>query len=802
MKTRLRILLLLHVVITFAINDTRLSAQPKVSYLKDPAKAPREHFVDMQHLLLDVTFNPEKAKVIATVTHTFSPKRDNLKSLFLDGIRIKIKTATLNGKPVTFQSSDNGVVFTFAQKLQRDKQYQLKIDYEATPRKGIYFIGWNDPNNISRKQIWTQGQAIDHRHWIPMYDGLNDKVITEMRITFDKKYQVIANGKLLNKKEKEQNAIWHYKLEKQHPSYLMMLAIGNYDMHLMKSPSGVHLQQWFYPDHKDRVEWTYRYSEEMMEFMEQETGVPYAWGKTYSNVPVQEFMYGAMENTSATIFGDFLTADRRGFTDRNYIGVNTHELAHQWFGDLVTASSGAHHWLQESFATYYPMIFGKQIFGDDYYNWEKRKNINSAIAAGKVDDYPVAHSRGGRARVYPKGAVVLDMLRYVTGDITFKKAIQHYLKNNAYDNATTNDLLASFHKVSGMSLDWFFDQWLYRGGEPEYTVSYRSITEKSKTFTEVEVLQTHERNETVGLFSMPVWFEVHYNNGSKTREQHWIKNEREIIKIANKENREIAFVLFDADNAILKKLNFKKEVSELLAQAQYAPNIMSRYDAMKALEKVPFATKNQVYKHIFKNEKFHLLRSEVIQQLIAASLKNTNTKPPTQLIDKALTDSDMQVRKATVLALKNINAPQEKILMSYFTDDNTSYETLIKSLELLVAYNPNNTQKYLDHSKHILGINGLNFRIKWLETAIDADINVAKYTEELIHYSSISYDFLTRVNAFEALYRLSIMNEEILNNIKQATTSANSRLANPAKDVLEKYKQTNKHRKFIERTNN
>ncbi len=798
MKITLRIILFIAVVFALVGNNFPSLAQPKITYLADPDKAPREHFVDMQHLLLEVAFVPQEAKVIGTVTHTFSPKRDKVNTLFLDGIRITVKAATLDGKAVNFASSDTGVAFSFSQNLQRDKRYKLKIDYEATPRKGIYFVGWNDPSNISRKQIWTQGQAIDHRHWIPMYDGLNDKAVTEIKISFDKQYQVVSNGKLLGKKSQKENNLWHYKLEQQHATYLMMLAIGNYDMHLMQSASGVQLQQWHYPDHKERVEWTYRYSEEMMDFMEAETGVPYPWGKTYSNVPVQEFMYGAMENTSATIYGDFLTADRRGFTDRNYIGVNTHELAHQWFGDLVTARSAAHHWLQESFATYYPMIFGKQIFGDDYYNWEKRKSANNAIEAGTKDDYPVAHSKGGRARVYPKGAVVLDMLRYVTGDVTFKKAIQYYLQNNAFENATTEDLLAAFHKVSGMSLDWFFDQWLYRGGEPEYTVSYRSITENLKPFTEIEVLQTHKRNETVGLFTMPVWLEVHYKNGSKSREQHWVSKERETIKIANIDNREIAFVLFDADNAILKKLNFKKDVPELLAQAQNATNIMCRYDAMKALEKEQYAAKAYPYSNIFKNAKFHLLRSEVINQIVKALELYPDLAAPTYLIDSALKDNDLQVRKAAVYSLKSINAQQATILESYFTDNNTSYETLIRSLELLVAYNPNNTEKYLNLSKNIKGINGLNFRIKWLETAIDGNINTTKNTEELVSYTSISYDFLTRVGAFESLYRLDILNEEILSNLNQAITSANSRLANPAKGVLEKYRQVNKYKKMVE----
>src|SRR5690606_461731 len=183
--------------------------------------------------------------------------------------------------------------------------------------------------------------------------------------------------------------------------------------------------------------------------------------------------------------------------------------------------------------------------------------------------------------------------------VTFQKAIQYYLEKHAYGNAETNDLLVAFHEVSGMSLDWFWHQWLYQGGEPEYAVSYRSIVENQKTFTEFEILQTHQRNDVVGLFKMPVWFEVHYNDGTYSRAQHWVSNEKEIVRIQNLENKKIAYALFDADNALLKKLNFKKEVPELLAQAQKATNIMCRYDAIVALKNTPYNLKAKTYESIY-----------------------------------------------------------------------------------------------------------------------------------------------------------------------------------------------------------
>ena len=361
-------------------------------------------------------------------------------------------------------------------------------------------------------------------------------------------------------------------MSKPHAGYLLMIAIGKYAVQTAKSKSGVPLQYWYYPEFADRMGPTYRYTPQMIDFLERETGVKYPW-ESYSQVMVQDFIFGAMENTTATIFGDFFNVDERAFLDRNYIGVNCHEMTHQWFGDYITARDGRDTWLQESYATYWPKQFSKELDGVEEWDWQRRGHQNSAVDAGKKDNYPVHHTAGGTARVYPKGAAVISMLEYVLGDEQWKRALNHYLKQHAYGNVETNDLQQAIKDKLGLNLDWFFDQWIMRGGEPHYKVQYQDDTYgNGSRATEVIVEQPQKTDETVRHFQMPVVIEVHYADGSFDSVKEMNKEAYERIKIPNPNKKEIAFVLFDPNSNIIKQVTFKKsfeEIEEQIEKAKY-----------------------------------------------------------------------------------------------------------------------------------------------------------------------------------------------------------------------------------------
>jgi len=751
-----------------------LHAQEKPLMLSLPyesASIPREHEVDFTHLKLNISFIPELGQVIGKVNHYFTPLRDRVDSLFLDAPAIKIERITHRNASLKYKTNAKGVVLYFNQSLKNAEADSIQIEYTALPRKGIYFIGWNDKTGRSRKQIWTQGQGIDNRHWIPMYDEMNDKRTTELIIKMPEPYKVLSNGVLLSKSIKSDGNTWHYKMSKPHAPYLIMLGIGEYEIEKRTSSSGVVSDLWYYPDHKNRVNNIYAHSAEMIDYFEKEIGVPYPW-EAYAQIPVQDFMYGAMENTTATVFGDFFCNDSRGTIDRTYVGVNAHELAHQWFGDMVTARSSAHHWLQESFATHYNMLYEREAFGQDYFDLARRTSGISAIRASQKDLYPVGHSKGGSTRHYPKGAVVLDMLKYVTGRDAYNRAIKHYLQKHAYGNVSSQELLIAFHEALGLSLDWFWEQWVYRGGEPVFNVE--AIHEPGKTVFEVKQLQVNR--PYVDIFRMPVELEVHFTDGTVEAQKVELNKEQQSFVITYSEKKKVAFALFDPNSRIaLKVLDFPKDFETLKAQALKAPFMLDRLDAVLAMDTIGLATKRATLIQVYKNEQFHAVKTAVIDQLI----KDTDKKSVALLRD-AFKDKDVKVRIAVLQAEDTLNLTFLKETEALLND--SSYRVVETAFELLCNFNPSAKAKYLDLLQGEVGNNNKNIRFAWLKVAIESGRK--EYMSELVDYSSNSFEFNTRNIALNQLKELNYRGDDVLNNALDAAYNPNMRLRRNAISFL------------------
>lgn len=776
-----------------------LHAQQEFSiYYADPNAAEREHYADITNMKVEVSFDvnhKDGGMVIGKVTHSFKPLIPAVDSMFFDGPGIVIKQAKLDGKEVQYKTNKEGVTVYFSPALSWDKSYNLVFDYEAHPRKGLYFIGWDRPEASGkpdlfkvRRQIWSQGQGIDNRYWIPMYDNMNDKYTTETVITFKEPYKVLSNGKLISqKKNKDGTITWNYKLEKPHAGYLLMIAIGIYEVKSTKTKRGTPVNFWYYPEFKDRVEPTSKYTERIIEFLEDETGVPYQWG-SYSQVMVQDFLYGAMENTSATVFGDFFFVDDRAYEDRNYIGVNAHELTHQWFGDLITARSANDIWMQENFATYYAKIFIGSLpeFGADEAKLNELGEYNSAFAATEKDNYPIRHTQSGSARAYPKGSAVLQMLRYVVGDEQFKQAIKFYLEKHAFTNVEAADFQNAFKDRLGMNLDWFFDQWILRGGEPQYKVRWNAI-EKA---TLVTVEQIHKMDYTTGVFKMPIQLAVYYTDGSVARQRVMIDQRFQQVSIPNPGNKKVNFVVFDENAEIMKKLSFERTAQELSEQAIKAVNMADRLEAVQSLVSFSFSEKKEVLEKIISNEQeFHAVKAEAWRQWLKAN-RNSSKLP---FVD--FKKEHRNVRQ-TIASNLNPNQNEQRALLQQLLQDN-SYQVIESALDNLFSSTAMRVdggfeqiaRLWLSTVKDVEGM-GKAIRIKYLEyslTLSNTKEDANKLLAEIISYSSPDYEFRTRVNAIEALGRLNLANETLFNNIFEAISRPNSRLAGPAMAVFRKF---------------
>lgn len=754
-----------------------------ITYLRADSAEAREHPLDITRMKVTVTFDPLKSLVRGVVQHSYKVLRQRVDSVVFDAVDITIKQAMLNGAPVRYTNSGKEVVVYCEPPLHWDSTGVIQFTYEATPKRGLFFIGWADTTATMRRQVWTQGQATDHRHWIPMYDEMNDKMITETVVTFDSAYTVISNGNRISTQTNgDGTRTWHYTMPKPHSSYLLMLAIGKYAVTYDTSGGGVPLEQYWYPDRPQDAEPTYRYSKEGMDFLEREIGLPYQWG-VYKQVPAADYVFGAMENTTATIFGDFYLRDARGWLDRSYIGTNTHELTHQWFGDLVTGRSIQSLWLQESFATFYPLLFSKHIYGVDEYQWQRRGMQNAALSAGARDRYPIVHPKAGGSRVYPKGAVVLDMMRTVFGEEAQRRVILHYLKHHAFGNVETNDLYLSFQDTLGLSPRWFFDQWLYRSGEPTFDVTYstgsRNDVKGTEAFTTLIIRQTHFTDALTGYFSMPIVCEAHYTDGTKDSVTAQVDGQTTIVEIPNPDARDLAFVLFDPGSAILKNCNFHKPWEMLMEQARNAPFMLDRLDAMTAAAADTTHAKElgNYLLHVMNTEQHQAMRAEAVSLALGKIGKGLEASQ--EIVLKALADRSVEVRKRALSAMTEVTEPYRGAVEQLLTD--SSYAVIESALRRLCSSFPNNASSYIAKTADVVSPHA---QVEIARAELLAAMNNPNGVQTLEDLASNRYEFTTRRSCFSALTRLGNVTPKAIEGMLDACISSNWRLADAARAAI------------------
>lgn len=401
-------------------------------------------------IFLDATFK----KVEGKVTYTFKVLRP-VDSISIDAQKMQIMDVLLDGKKtaVHYDSKKIKVGGSFL----ANSEHRIEIQYIAVPKKALYFL--NDYQG--KDQIWTQGQGKYTSNWLPSFDDMNEKVTFDLVIHYDSDYEVIANGKLLQTQAVNDTIKrWEYNMQQPMSSYLLALVIGKYEKVVETSESGIPLEMYYYPSDKDKFESTYKHSKQLFDFLEKEIGYAFPW-QNYKQIPVKDFLYAGMENTGTTIFSDAFVVDNIGFNDRNYINVNAHELAHQWFGDLVTETEGKHHWLQEGFATYYALLAEREIFGNDYFQYKLYESAEQLTEQSKADNATsVLDPNASSLTFYQRGAWALHALKDMIGADDFKTTVKQYLEKHQFGNVSTSDFISVAERVSGHDLSDYQKIWL------------------------------------------------------------------------------------------------------------------------------------------------------------------------------------------------------------------------------------------------------------------------------------------------------------------------------------------------------
>ncbi len=423
-------------------------------------------FVDFTAANASIEVNPVKRNVVGTVSYSFVVNAA-IDSIRIDAQKMTFSDLMINGKAVKFHENKKQLLLFEGYRLGENT---LTFSYEAFPTQTMYFVNWDFTTEVDTPeevagQIWTQGQGKYTSHWLPSFDDPNEKLFFGLKIKFHKSFDVISNGELVKKELVGDDLIWHYKMKKPMSSYLVMLAIGRFEKQDLRSRSGVPLHNYYEKSDRPFVASTYKSSKEVFDFLESEIGVAYPW-EIYRQIPVHDFLYAGMENTTATLFSRDFIVDSIGFIDRNYININAHELAHQWFGNLVTAKSGRDHWLQEGFATYYALLAERKIFGDDYFYNKLYLMSRQLTEAAKSDTIPVLNEKASSLSFYQKGAWALHFMREKMGKKKFDTAVKNYLKKYAYQNVSTDDFLNEVQKVSNFDTAFFRKKWLEESAFP------------------------------------------------------------------------------------------------------------------------------------------------------------------------------------------------------------------------------------------------------------------------------------------------------------------------------------------------
>jgi aminopeptidase N len=758
---------------------SRILAQEPTCYHYDQGTT-REKNIKPYDLVLEVRLKEKEGKVEGKANYKFINLRKEVDSFFFDAIKFNVNSITINKELVKYRADSAGIT-VYLPKSRPDTN-SMVIDYSCHPVRGIYFLNWNNPNTKAYRQIWTQGQGIDNRHWIPGIDDVANLLRMTTKVTFNDQYPVVSNGKLISTiQNPDKTKTWTYKLDHPHALYLTMLAAGDYKFKNQKSKGGITLEQYYYHDKPEYFEPTYQHSEVMMDWFEKEIMVRYPWGKIYRNVPTQDFLFGAMENTSSTIFADYMHQDWRGQQERGYLAVNAHELAHQWFGDLITERSGPHHWLHESFATHYSKKFLHFLKGEDMFDWIRKGDLEASFNAGKSNSLPVAHTAAGSSRHYPKGSFVLDMLRNELGDDNYRKSIALYLNKFYHQNVETSDLVASIYEATGRNVKWFFDQWVHRGGEPVVSFKY-SINGKELIATTEQI---HLTDATVSYFKLPMTVSIYYKNGAIQYAKTTLKNSQDTFKISLEQNAAVNAVLIDENMEFLRKVSYDYDETTLKNIAQISTKTFGRLEAIEKLRPTQWKDKNKTYVEIYHKEKSSLVKNEIIEQIS----KSDGDEFAKDLLNHGLKDPHVQIRRNAIRSVNFKDEAIKNLLIDRLND--SSYVNVEIAVQKLIELYPSEKMAWL---KSIEGQTGIMNNLTYLyHSSIVADSTLKNLhpssIEKLKFLASESNEFRSRVPAITFLMEKEIMDSDITKSLIQGALYFHPSIKGNSIEYLKKIKE-------------
>jgi len=645
----------------FAAAATLLVATVGVRASAQPPVSGRSRTYDLLDVALELRVDEREAAFEGAVVNTILPFDRATHSVEFDCAGLAVRSVTLDGAELPFEIVESRLRVEIGETGAEGRPLPIRIAYGGSnPRRGLHFIRPDETDPDRPTQIWSQGQPEDNRFWIPTYDFPNDPATVSASFTVRRPLVAVSNGGLVRVEDASVDGgaegewrTFRFRSEQPIATYLIAVAIGEWETY-RDAADGVPLEYHVPPGTGEaRARRSLGATPEMLRFFREKIGVPFPYGK-YAQVCVRDFVAGGMENAACTILTDRTLHDERTGLEESSEGLVAHELAHQWFGDLVTCRDWSHLWLNEGFATYFAALWTRERRGEDAFRLEMREQQESFLRRESRNPtsmvVPTWEREANRGREsnneYTKGASVLYMLHGLLGEELWWKAIRSYLESHAFGNVDSHEFRIAVEEATGRELEWFFRQWVYGKGHPKLEV--RESWEAEAGRVVLTVRQTQAGENGVGVFFLPVPVEITTEAGTRSITV-WCDEAEERFEL-EVDGRPL-LVRFDKGGRIPMDLDFEKSTDELLYQLAHDDDVLGRRRAASRLTESAGGGEGDDATAPVLVRRLGEEPSPEIRAILARAVGRREDARAREALLAALSDPEARVRRAAASAL-------------------------------------------------------------------------------------------------------------------------------------------------------
>jgi len=648
------------------------------AYVLPPYNPEATRYYDLIHTKLELAFDWEKQHVLGKAYLDLEPLFYPINQVVLDAKQFIVHEVKLgaNGKALTYDYNDQQLSINLDRFYEKGQNINLYIDYTARPNegpiggsaaitsdKGIFFI--NPTNEIPNKprQIWTQGETENNSKWFPTFDKPNERCTQEMYITVEEGLETLSNGALVSSRSNGNGTKTDYwKMDKPHAPYLFMIMIGDF-ARVADSWNGKLLEYMVDPPYEEDAKEIFNHTGEMLTFFSDLLDYPYPWNK-YSQVIAEDYVSGAMENTTGVIFGDFVQKTKRELIDNENDQIVAHEMFHHWFGDLVTCESWANLTLNEGFANYSEYLWYEHKYGKDAADAIRMSEMDGYFyMAQQSGTHPLIHYGYGDkeemfdAHSYNKGGLVLHMLRQ---------------KDNEYTAVETAELRMAFEETTGMDLNWFFDQWYLDQGHPIMDVSYDYVDGNVMIYTD----QVQEVADHRPIFILPLEAAVYNKYGEVSYHSVVVDARKDTLIIGGVQEQPLVTVL-DGKSVMLGVVREERDSLELFSLLKYSPNHFDK--AISAQKLVGNPGLSKLAENLMR-DKHHSLRS--------LGVSNASLTEMEKVKNLITTDPHSSVRLNALQKYSNEMGAESVSIAESVLAKEQAYGPMMLALNIIHQHNP------------------------------------------------------------------------------------------------------------------